>query len=340
MQLSNAQITEILVLLNQPKNIDAFASIAEAKPVERTAWVEAEDDEMYTEGSPLRRAHLEWLSTLLSDARKSGDQTTLVHYIEPTDFYFYTGELAAERRYWMHWLSEQELPLAAFLIWQTVFTFSFSRRRWTARPFLGVTPRYAPHHPERPDDPLLALPYSRKYDRERAGAALVRQTWLWERLCRARDVVKLMQARVERVEIPRHWDARWSWPKLEDIQEQLEEDGLCFELDSLMLFGGILEFEILRLETRYDVDADPPKPPTKHAVGPAYARGSYSGPLTQGFPSAASYKKMLESALDKLDANLWNVVYPYSDEEREQLQDEIDAVRASLTEPGEQGLVE
>lgn len=330
MQLSRAQIDEILDLLNEPENVDAFLKLADENAEARAEWIENEDQPFYTPGNSWVQAHLDWFKALLESRRtqfgyREVPATTIVHFLEPTDFYYYSGENApADSAYRTHWLRQQELPISAFLLWQTVFSFSHANRQWTARPFLGAARR------EGERDPLIMLPYSRKYDVERAQAALRRQEWLWERLCRAKDLVGVLEGRVNAVTIGRYPEAKWSWPETEDVQKQLEADDLCFDVCGLMLWGGTIELEILELETVYHFNEEPPKSPSKRVKGPAYARGRYSGPLSERHPSAASYKMMIATALENLSEALWDLLYPYSDEEYEQLQDELERLREQL----------
>lgn len=305
MQFSTAQIQLILDELNQPSRLKEFRALT--TPELRRAWKERENDPYDTSGSELRRLHVEWMDGVLQDLRRRHYPDTFVG-VETTDFYFYTGQgkEAARERSRLEQLSFVELPVQAFKIRQSVFVFSKREKRWIERPWLGAD-----------KDPLLALPYSRKYDRERAQAADRRETWQWEKLCRAQDLVEMLAARVESLQLSRSSIGCLELPKFEvdDILEALALDDLALGQCEI---GGIwhaTEFEILPLEEWRNPRTGDFE---KRAHGPALATGGYDGALNKiRYGSAATKKAVMVLALEALYRKLMDICWPLDDDEED-----------------------
>jgi hypothetical protein len=188
-----------------------------------------------------------------------------------------------------------------------VFFLSKVDKRWHERPWLGCD-----------KDPLLALPYSRKYDRERAQAADRRDTWTWEKLCRAHDLVRMTSARVEGLKLSRSVNSLGDLPRfdVDDILEALALDDLTIGQCEIGGYWHATEFEILRLDERRDPRSGEWE---KRAQGPAVATGGYDGALNKirFGASAATEKQVTVLALEALARKLDEICFPLTEEEEE-----------------------
>lgn len=311
MELSRAQEELILVDLNQPDQIEAFRALFSGPGYEQ--WIDLEDAPMDTSAMELRRLALEFFKRRFEVLRQQlyfGSGPKLSWLVEPSDFYFYSG-LGVEPV--LGATSEPDRRVAAFKVFQTVFDYSHRERLWSSRPWLG-----------RADDPLLKLPYIRKYCLRRIELAERLESEQWEALVRAKDVLELFLARVEAVEIDRT-GGEFQLPDIDDVQGELNGDGLGLDYDIIAASFGTISFELLKLERDYDQTPWGWKP-----TYPAIAKGRYEGIFSgqRRVISAATEKRMVIEALDALIDAVDALIHPLSDSERV----ELDAEREDLTE--------
>lgn len=324
MHLSPAQTTYILDRLNDEATVEKFVQLNTTHP-ERERWVSCENEPYDTAFSGFRSDHLRWLDERLEDwcaeqrdpSSQSDGEARLHRLVTVTDFYFYSGENPAPSRRGRRecWLSDTDLPLACFLILDTVFSFSFTEKCWSARPWLGVK-----------DDPLLALPYSRKYDRERAERAERQQRHDWERLRRAADLIGLLSRRIEQIDL--RDIQRFHVPEYADIHAELATDDLGLAACGLMAYANTIHFDLWDLPI-----ATHGQPWNERAQkpGPPIAQGAYEGALREiKYLSDASVKKMCLVALDALLEEVWRITQTPWDEEWDERQQAIREFRLSV----------
>lgn len=307
MELSRAQTQAICADLNSPEALEGFEQLLHGS--DYGCWLENTDGPADVTGLPFRTQGLEFLKRRLEDLRDQ--DPALIHVaIAPTDFYLsQSGHDDAAPR-----------PLAAYKVFQTVFEFDFSSRRWSARPWLGAD-----------EDPLLRLPYVRRDSFERVELAEHKERRLWEALWRASDAVKLAAERVREQEIPRD-GSEFTLPNIDDVKDELLEDALSIGVNELELdFASRLTFELLLLERDYETTPWSWKP-----VWPPLATGSYEGLFAgqrQAYLSPATQKRIVADSLDALQQAISALVFPLSDDERAELEDERERLRAGLTDP-------
>lgn len=144
-------------------------------------------------------------------------------------------------------------PLTAVRVGATVFYLSGqSAARWQRRPWQGTD-----------TDPLMTLPYQRKYDRERHGLADLRLRGHYERLHVAADLLTVLAERLEGT------DTRASdlaWPELANIQSELESLDLSLGADSLSALGGRFCLELCALGDALEPSADGSTSPSRRAA--------------------------------------------------------------------------
>lgn len=341
LELSPAATTAILNALNAPERLREFKGRIRGKAI--ATWIANENDPTYTGTSQLRGDMIAWMDALLVDLRTAGDDASAAPVLHPwvatTDFYFYTGRRATrgalERHVRCSPLLAGELPIVCFVILDRVFSYSSSAQTWSTRPFLGAGPPRRRGRDEcaadYPTDPLLQLPYSRKYDIERAQAARSRSIWRFERLMRAFDCLGIVEMRIANVPSD-GLGRRFEWPELADIQAELADDHLMLRIDDFgMAYGGRVLIELVELEDTWHDGA--------HGLRPAYPplfEGYYRGVLgevirARGYAvSVASLKKMLLAALDELTDRMLEAAHALVDEAWEAREAECDAFVAQL----------
>lgn len=301
MELSRAQTDDLLGALNEPEALISFLALGAGET--RADWEAGQDEPMDTTGALHRLDHLRWFDEQILGPRRSRPDAPLGHSAlgGASDFYCLTDSARAPR------YGTIQPPLSAFLVWRTVFSFDHGAKTWSARPFLGADAGGI-------HDPLLRLPYSRKYDFERAQAALIRGDLLWEQLACAGDLVDVLLQRTARVAIDRHPEApRFQMPDFEDIQSALAEDDLGIGRGFAGVFTRRIDFELVSLSSRFE--------PGPRRVLRTLATGGYSGPLTEcRSPSSAALKLMCTRALEALQEEIHRLVHPLTHEEREDLE--------------------
>jgi hypothetical protein len=305
MELSLAQTEQLLLALGDAATLSAFQALA--APALIADWSAHQWEPRDTETLALRRAHIDFLEALL--ARLGWGPLVRV-----TDFYYFTDAPKPA-----NWRGHGELPaglttpVVAYKVLETVFNFDVATATWTTRPWLGVS-----------SDPLLHLPYSRKYDRERAQYAERAQTRDWERLSRAFDLIDLVFERVSRIPIDRALESEpFVLPNLDDIQDELNEDGLALGIGGLGFDTSQIEFELLRLSEQRDPDG------RRRPSYPALVSGVYAGPLleVQG-KSEATKKQILLHAFSALRDAIGELTYPLDYETALELDEEKGRLRA------------
>lgn len=329
MFLTNQQKERILAWLNEPERVEAFITFNQGHP-DRAQWISDENHNYDTSYSPFRRAHVEWFDEQLSELAQKQElapqgkaQEEKIHsLVKTTDFYFYSGESDEKPQYPKEWLDLVELPFAAVKVLDTVFTFSFDQQAWLQRPWLGIK-----------DDPLMRMPYSRKYDFERVELAEIVEKRNWERIRRAIDFIEMIAKRVDDVDL-QLTDNEFKIPDYSDIAEEMaKDDSLGIGLCDILGMGGQINFDLWELEHGFDKEwyERHQKP------GPPICSGCYRGVLGGSYrhrPGGASLKKMVAEALDQLVLAAWTVTYtPHSEayvEEFEQLEAAKDEVYRAL----------
>ena len=185
-------------------------------------------------------------------------------------------------------------PLSAFRVGTSVFYLSgMGEPRWRWRRWRGTE-----------HDPLMRLPYQRKYDRERHRRADELLRWHAERVRIAGDLLYVVAERVEDVDVS---DGVFQGLELGDVQEELGRMG-CLGLggDDLLMPVGI---ELCQMRMEY-TEGRPSQPRIDFTI----AEGRYDGVLG-GYhrrpsgalrlsPSAAGKKWILTRALVRLQENL------------------------------------
>jgi hypothetical protein len=331
MFLKPAQKEVILAYLNDIERVEEFITF-NATHSDRDEWIRMENHSGDTSYSRFRRESVEWLDKQLSNlqrdqlfSRNEVDSDARLHsFIRATDFFFYSGEdpsvLSPHNR--LSWLLSAELPVAAYKVFDSVFSFSFSEKTWSVRYWLDE------------EEPLLSMPYSRKYDYERIEMAQSREKRDFERVMRAIDFVNILLKRIGDVDLQKVED--FKIPDFGDIGEEMSEDNLGISLCSLMGMGGRIHFDLLDLET------DTSFPPLawherKPKSGPPIAEGEYSGVLNQTrMHSGASLKKMSMVALWNLVDSAYSVCYTPEAEEMAEIEEEKDVIRDALGIPRKQ----
>lgn len=122
--------------------------------------------------------------------------------------------------------------------------------RWQARRWLAE------------DEPLLRLPYQRKYDHERHGRVDARLRDAAMRVSVADDLVECFFERLHEQRL----GPEFSWPEVADIRDELQALGLDFGLDDLSSLTGGVRFEVIAV----DRTGERPRVETTLAAG-AYA---------------------------------------------------------------------
>lgn len=242
----------------------------------RTRWQELENTPNYIEGEEFRQLHMDTIKQVIDGlyAQRTRD------YPNPqiTDCYVLTAEASSPH------IDGLELPLIACKIYQTVFTYSMTDHSWGTRPWQGE------------DDPLLSLPYTRKYDHERAAYHHLIEQQLWERLQRAGDLVYMTQRRVQQLDLREH-DGQFTYPDLDDVQAELAKDQLTLGIDDIAGMVGQVRVELRQLDERG-------KP-----RGASLAEGTYRGAFAGRHVSrsGATFKAMLIEALEDLSNQIYEL---------------------------------
>lgn len=308
-EMSLAQETQLLELLHSEAVAQQLAGLwhgidGEAQKA-RDDWSAREYAPMDTSGAPFRNLHVTQIYAALSEAAMAAG-SPLNPWLRITDCYLLTGMGDTKPVLRGRATALAGIPLLAIKVRQTVFDRDMASGVWSARPWLGVD-----------HDPLLALPYSRKYDYERAQIAEHIEQHQWEALERAGDIVELMRRRLAELDL-RAAGNRFIWPQLDDLQAELAKDDLTIGIDDFALWaGGGLRMELRQLETaaRQGVRSASPQ---RMAHGHPLAEGAYRGPLTQlrSF-SASSMKRMLLEACAELAERIFELAHPLDEEELE-----------------------
>jgi hypothetical protein len=289
-----AQRAELLDLLNEEGAGEQFRRLFLGDAA--AEWLQRENEPFYTAAAQLRLDALDFLAELIKCA---GFRSPLRHpLVQAVDFYYYSGQGSRPDPSYPH-LQDAELPLAAYLVSGFVFSYSFSARRWTERAWAGSE-----------TDPLLRLPYTRKYDVERAQFAERQERRDYERLSRASDLVGLIRARAEAVDLRDGSD--FKIPSIADVGVELERDGLGFTQGMLngVLNSGV-SFEIVETERQFRGGE------MQIEAGRTIAEGAYEGALSEvPYKSTSTIKQMALEALEALEQALDDLVGV--DEEREE----------------------
>lgn len=198
------------------------------------------------------------------------------------------------------WLVEQagRGVFSAFRIGETAFYLPASARAtWQARKWLGD------------QEPLMRLPYQRKYDSERHGRADESLRSHQERLEVAGDLLYVLAERLSEVDI----SDGFHWPELADIQAELERLDLALAGCSISAMVGTLSLDLYALEpigSLRRVFADAEDEEQRRKMDFVVSSGRYRGVLggyhrrrsgaLRAPLSGGSQKWMLTAALNEL----------------------------------------
>jgi hypothetical protein len=271
MLLSLDNIDLLLKEMNAPANLCGLQDLLSGS--EQIRWREKEEQPFCTNHEPLRRYGLSWAEDICRVLQRNNGGFPQI--IAPTDFYYYGGDSLD--------LPEAiERPVVAVKIFDSVFSYSSLLEQWSERPWLGLG-----------DDYLLRLPYIGHYDFDRVKKAAQKEEKLRESLMRAHDLISLFKERVHQAQTA---SDKFELPALEDIQQELAEDGLSLARGDL--FGECISYELCLLEK-------------EQPRFPGIVEGRYRGALSEiRLPSSASVKRMVERSLTKLLDNLDLLINP------------------------------
>jgi hypothetical protein len=194
-------------------------------------------------------------------------------------------------------------PLSAFRVGNSIFFLSGrGRAQWARREFLGLN-----------EDPILRLPYQRKYDHERHGRADEKLRAYFEKLWVASDLLAILAERSSVIDV----GTGFEYPELADIESELKELGLVLSIDTLSEFGGGFGLELCALATQSEsalTERSPKRPVVDFTVVDGHYRGvlggyhrRLSGALRPSL-SGASLKWIFEIALTQLRRRLRAIV--------------------------------
>jgi hypothetical protein len=226
--------------------------------------------------------------------RRTAGENLLARWLGCVDVFAVTGDSSDRLDNWVR-AHVGESPLTAVRIGCTVFYLpGVQGSTWQRRAWQGD------------DEPLMKLPYQRKYDHERHGRADMLLRSQHEQLRVAYDLLAVLSERLEDLDVSR----RFSWPDVDDIESELGRLGLGIGLDDLSGMTGRVSLGLCAL--RHDESADRP------TVDFTVEEGAYRGVLG-GYhrrpsgqlrtpPSSASLKWMVSCALTDLQKRLRQII--------------------------------
>jgi hypothetical protein len=129
------------------------------------------------------------------------------------------------------WITNHATPLIAARVANTLF-YQAGDSPWKARSWRGE------------GDPLLTLPYQRKYDFERHGRADLLLKNCYQSLGVASDILSLLSERIDDAEVC----PTFLIPPILDLQDELAKLKLTLGLDTLASLAGRFGLELLTFE--------------------------------------------------------------------------------------------
>lgn len=288
----------LLAKFNEPAVIKRWAGLLEGPNYEYHRNLELEPYD--TTGSRWHRDARELTGELLGDVRR--EQRSLAGASMLGGWLAYEDAFVLSRpgSYTDDWVTERigKRPLLAVRIGGMVlFMSGKGKKAWELRPWMGTT-----------NDPLMTLPYQRKYDTERNEWADEKARGRREKLLIASDILNVLDERLRDIELG---DGEFAWPELGDINAELMKLELGFGLDGLGGFFGGVCVELVQL--RLGRGDDKPRADFTVADGRYHGvLGGYhrrrSGVLRPAL-SGASVKWMVSCALDELRDNVSQLAY-------------------------------
>jgi len=296
LDLLDAQRKDLLKRLNEPACLKEYRALLAGEDYEH--HVAHERDAYDTTFSTLHRTLGKWVDSQLDGLRTGrsyGDKNgvpmfLLGRWLACADVFVLSQAKKGADHEWLVAQSGRK-PLSAFRVGETVFWLAGNASsKWQARDWQGS------------EDPLMHLPYQRKYDSERHGRAdrLLRERQ--EKLLVANDLLNIVRERAEDRDVISEGGV---FPDFEDVQSELADMDLGIALDDIMSMGGLLCLELAALRV---TDED------ERRIDFSLAEGNYRGALggyhrrrdgsLRPSPSKASLKHMTLTALRELQGQL------------------------------------
>jgi hypothetical protein len=303
LNLTAAQTEQLLTWLNQPAQLDAWRALLAGEEV--TRHLARQDEAADTDGAQWRRDLVDWMNVQVKQVARDLAQATLLGSWLACEDAFVIAPAASKAKL-DPWLRAQAArgALGAVRVADSILWLGPAKRaRWQAR------------RVDHDAEPLLRLPYQRKYDRERHGRADARLRERALRICVADDLLMVLAERMGE----QSTGARFAWPPaLDGIRAELHSLDLDFGVDALSGMAGGLRVELIACPR----DAgDNPRYEATVAEG-AYAGmlGGYhrlaSGALRRPL-HARSLHYMATRALNDLRAQLADLIEAFGDSEPE-----------------------
>jgi len=297
LDLLSAQRKALLKRLNEPARLKEYRALLAGDDYEHHV---AHEREAYdTTGSMLHRTLGKWADSQLEGVRTGrsyGDKDgvpmlLLGRWLACADVFVLSQAKKGSDDKWVVAQSGQK-PLSAFRVGESLFWLAGNATsRWRVRDWQGT------------EDPLMHLPYQRKYDSERHGRAdrLLRERQ--EKLLVANDLLAIVRERAEERDVISEDEG--VFPDFQDVSDELGRMDLAIALDDIMSMGGLLCLELATLrvtdEEERRIDFNLAEGNYRGALGGYHRRrdGSLRMPL-----SKASLKHMTLTALRDLQGQL------------------------------------